>query len=156
SAFQVGRSAAEVSLKRYRYTGKERDYETGFSYHGARYYAPWLGRWASKDPIGSRDGLNLYSYGHDNPVIGVDLTAKTVTIKANDARESTSKVIVTTTQEQANEAFLRDIRAGLTESEAKLFSIDKQNNLVFSGKDTSKLSELGQMLVKQVKSDRRI
>ena len=37
TAFQAGRSAAEVSLKRYRYTGKERDEETGLNYHGARY-----------------------------------------------------------------------------------------------------------------------
>jgi hypothetical protein len=44
TTYQAGRSAAEVSLKRYRYTGKERDNENGFTYHGARYYAPWLGR----------------------------------------------------------------------------------------------------------------
>ena len=30
--------------KRYRYTGKERDDETGLYYNGARYYASWLGR----------------------------------------------------------------------------------------------------------------
>jgi RHS repeat-associated protein len=40
TSFQAGRSAAEVSLKRYRYTGKERDEESGLYYHGARYYAP--------------------------------------------------------------------------------------------------------------------
>ena len=28
--------------KRYRFTGKERDDESGLNYHGARYYAPWL------------------------------------------------------------------------------------------------------------------
>jgi hypothetical protein len=43
ATFQPGRSAAEVSLKRYRYTGKERDEENGFTYHGARYYAPLVG-----------------------------------------------------------------------------------------------------------------
>ena len=58
TSYQAGRSAAEVSLKRYRYTGKERDEETGLNYHGARYYAPWLGRWTSCDPIGIKDGLN--------------------------------------------------------------------------------------------------
>lgn len=42
--------ATEVSAKRYRYTGKERDEETGLHYHGARYYAAWLGRWTSPDP----------------------------------------------------------------------------------------------------------
>ncbi|MEQ1575555.1 MAG: toxin TcdB middle/C-terminal domain-containing protein, partial [Vicinamibacterales bacterium] len=57
TAFQAGRSAAEVSLKRYRYTGKERDEETGFAYHDARYYAPWLGRWTSCDPTGLDDGI---------------------------------------------------------------------------------------------------
>ena len=52
TTYQAGTSAAEVSLKRYRYTGKERDEETGLYYHGARYYAPWLARWASADPLG--------------------------------------------------------------------------------------------------------
>src|SRR5260370_29016950 len=51
TSYQAGRSAAEVSLKRYRYTGKERDAETGFNYHGARYYAAWLGRWIACDPL---------------------------------------------------------------------------------------------------------
>jgi RHS repeat-associated protein len=68
TAFQAGRSAAEVSLKRYHYTGKERDEETGFSYHGARYYAPWLGRWASVDPVMSIRDANRYSYSLCNPV----------------------------------------------------------------------------------------
>ena len=62
TSYQAGRSAAEVSLKRYRYTGKERDEETGFSYHGARYYAPWLGRWVSCDPVGLKGGIVLYRF----------------------------------------------------------------------------------------------
>ena len=72
TTFQAGRSAAEVSLKRYRYTGMERDEENGFTYHRARYYAPWLGRWGSCDPIGIKNGLNLYVYCDDNPVNRVD------------------------------------------------------------------------------------
>lgn len=72
TAFQTGRSAAEVSLKRYRYTGKERDDETGFGYHGARYYLPWLGRWLSCDPVGIDGGLNLYCYAENRPTIAID------------------------------------------------------------------------------------
>ncbi|WP_226602994.1 SpvB/TcaC N-terminal domain-containing protein [Bacillus cereus] len=68
SAYCTGRSATEVSWKRYRYTGKERDEETGFSYHGARYYAPWLGRWTNFDPAGLLDGTNTYAYSHGNPI----------------------------------------------------------------------------------------
>ncbi|MFX0577752.1 SpvB/TcaC N-terminal domain-containing protein [Nocardia nepalensis] len=74
SAFQAGRGTAETSLKRYRYTGKERDEETGFNYHGARYYAPWLGRWTAGDPIFLGDGTNLYRYATDNPVRTIDLS----------------------------------------------------------------------------------
>ena len=37
-AYQAGRSAVEVSLKRYRYTRMERDEESGLNYHQARYY----------------------------------------------------------------------------------------------------------------------
>ncbi|MFE2146037.1 SpvB/TcaC N-terminal domain-containing protein [Streptomyces sp. NPDC059456] len=68
TAFQAGRTAAETGLKRYRYTGKERDDETGLSYHGARYYAPWLGRWASCDPAGLADGPCRYAYARCGPV----------------------------------------------------------------------------------------
>jgi RHS repeat-associated protein len=59
-------------VKRYRYTGKERDEETGLYYHGARYYAPWLGRWTAADPAGMVDGLNLYRYSRDNPIVFSD------------------------------------------------------------------------------------
>ena len=58
--------------KRYRYTGAERDQENDLNYHGARYCAPWLGRWISPDPAGLADGNNMYWYGRDNPVVLVD------------------------------------------------------------------------------------
>jgi RHS repeat-associated protein len=61
-------AAREVPAKRYRYTDKERDEESGLNYHGARYYALWLCRWVSPDPAGTKDGLNLYRYVNDNPI----------------------------------------------------------------------------------------
>ncbi len=79
STFQTGRSATEVSLKRYRYTGKERDEENGFTYHGARYYAPWLGRWTSCDP---KSATNLYVYGLNNPVKYIDIAGRDATAAA--------------------------------------------------------------------------
>ncbi len=68
TSFQAGRSAAEVSLKRYRYSGKERDEETGFCYFGARYYACWLARWPTFDPKGVEAGINPYVYVVNNPI----------------------------------------------------------------------------------------
>ena len=38
------------------------------TYHDARYYAPWLGRWTNCDPLGLADGINLYQYARNNPV----------------------------------------------------------------------------------------
>lgn len=57
-----------VSQKRYRYTGMERDEESGLQYHSARDYLPWLGRWLSCDPLGMVDGASLWAYVRGNPV----------------------------------------------------------------------------------------
>jgi RHS repeat-associated protein len=74
TSYQAGRSVAEVSLKRYRFTGKERDEETRFYYFGARYYASWIGRWVSCDPRKLIDGNNMYVYTRNNPIIYSDRT----------------------------------------------------------------------------------
>jgi RHS repeat-associated protein len=76
TSYQAGASLSVVSLKRYRYTGKERDDETGLYYHGARYYAAWLGRWTACDPIGIKDGVNRYSYVNNRPLALLDRTGK--------------------------------------------------------------------------------
>ena len=66
------------ALKRFRFTGKERDEESGLSYHGRRYLAPWLGRWTSPDPLGTADSLNLYSYVDGNLVNSVDPSGESI------------------------------------------------------------------------------
>ncbi|MCY1012048.1 RHS repeat-associated core domain-containing protein [Nannocystis pusilla] len=68
SSYRAANSAIEVSAKRYRYTGQERDEETGLAYHGARYYAPWLCRWIAADPTGIVDGIARYTYVSCSPI----------------------------------------------------------------------------------------
>ncbi len=95
TSYQAGRSANEVSLKRYRYIGKERDEENGFYYLGARYYASWIGRWVSGDPSGLLDGVNLYSYARGNPVSLVDSTGTQTDVPspAEEASQSSSELL---------------------------------------------------------------
>ena len=72
TSFQAGRNKRDIHLKDYRYSGKEQDDFTGLYYFGYRYYAHWNGGWMSPDPIGPKDGLNLYLYVHNNPVNLID------------------------------------------------------------------------------------
>ena len=66
-----------------RFTGKERDAESGNDYFGARYYASTMGRFMSPDwsakaepvPYAKLDNpqsLNLYTYALNNPLRNVD------------------------------------------------------------------------------------
>ena len=77
TSYQAVDQAIKASAKRYRFTGKERDEETGFGYHGNRYYASWLQRWTSCDPVGIDDGVNIYCYVSNSPVCNRDPSGKT-------------------------------------------------------------------------------
>ena len=74
TSYQALNTAYNPVAKRYRYTGKERDEESGLYYHGARYYAPWLCRWTAADPLGIKDGVNVYTYSGNRPVCSSDPT----------------------------------------------------------------------------------
>jgi RHS repeat-associated protein len=72
SSVLIEQSAPGFSLKRWKYNGKERDQaETGLYYYGLRYYAPWLGRWISVDPLAA-NGESSYGYVRNRPVSLVD------------------------------------------------------------------------------------
>ncbi len=74
TSYRSGKSKSEVKLKRYRYCGKERDEETGLYYYGARYYAAWLGRFVSVDPLAEKfPQLTPYNYAGNKPVTYKDL-----------------------------------------------------------------------------------
>jgi RHS repeat-associated protein len=67
-----------------RYTGKERDAESGLDNFGFRYFGSSLGRFMSPDPplldqhIADAQSWNLYSYVRNNPRSFVDPTGNAV------------------------------------------------------------------------------
>ncbi|MFJ3779872.1 SpvB/TcaC N-terminal domain-containing protein [Streptomyces sp. NPDC090075] len=65
-------SFGSFARKRYRFTGMERDEESGMACHGHRYYLSWAARWASSDPTGSAGGTNLYEMCGGNPMNRTD------------------------------------------------------------------------------------
>ncbi|MBC8070998.1 MAG: toxin [Deltaproteobacteria bacterium] len=72
TSYAASNASIEVSAKRYRYIGKERDEETGLYHLGARYYASWLGRWTAADPIGLEAGINRFAYASSRPTTNID------------------------------------------------------------------------------------
>ncbi len=74
TSYRSGRTETEVSQKRYKYVGKERDEETGLYYYGARYYAAWLFRFVSVDPLQFKyPHYTPYQYAGNKPVSYIDL-----------------------------------------------------------------------------------
>lgn len=71
TATWAGASEIKAKYKTVRYSGKERD-ATGLYYYGYRHYAPWLQRWVSADPASDIDGLNLYLFCGNSPVVNID------------------------------------------------------------------------------------
>jgi RHS repeat-associated protein len=75
----VACSFSVASRNGYKFTGKERDSESGLDYFGARHHASALGRFMSADPklmtarhLGSPQKWNKYAYVQNNPLMRVD------------------------------------------------------------------------------------
>lgn len=145
STFQAVRSQKEAA-KRYRYTGKERDEESGFNYHGARYYVPWLGRWTAVDPIGITGGQNLYTYAALNPIrlsdpsgrqptlmglwdYGVKLTAAAKALGHNIQREHPIQVALRTEQRTSDAGVKYYSRAISAEQREKTILVETGKGL---------------------------
>ena len=139
TSFQTGRSAAEVSLKRYRYAAKERDAENGFYYHGARYYAPWLGRWTACDPAGFVDGVNVYAFVRNNPVRLRDPSGRQSEVdKAKDALAGAKKE-----KEEAGAAF-EELSGEARRLEDRYHALVKHGRARLSVKDKALVRQIEQ------------
>ena len=103
-------------LGQYRFNGKEKDYESGFHYYGARYYwSEVLTGWLSVDPMMDKyPGISPYNYCMWNPVILVDPDGMDTTYYNFDGKSLFKK----NGGEKVNMMVLTDQRS-MTESEFK-------------------------------------
>lgn len=83
----------------YKFTGKERDQESGNDYFGARYFASSMGRFLSPDDfwkdshVADPQSWNLYAYARNNPLRYTDPTGNNATVSTScstDANNHTS------------------------------------------------------------------
>lgn len=90
TAYQAVDKSIKAAAKRYRYTGMERDEETGLAYHGVRYYASWLGRWTACD-LDRR--FHPYSYVQNNPILYTDPTGQGAEPSVENNRQVFSEIM---------------------------------------------------------------
>ena len=63
--------------ERFKFTGKERDTESGYDYFGARFYLSLLGIWLSPDPLlDEYPEISSYAYCKWNPINKIDPNGK--------------------------------------------------------------------------------
>jgi len=77
-----------------RFTGKERDPETGLDYFGARYYGSRIGRFTTVDPVINLRGnlldpqrWNRYAYGRNNPFRYIDPDGRDIMVIENGSTQ---------------------------------------------------------------------
>jgi RHS repeat-associated protein len=120
-----------ISQKRYRYTGKERDEESGFYYHGARYYVPWLARWCACDPMQSEMiEWSPYNYSYDNPIKFTDKTG----MQPGEGNDDKQKLAM------ANNISSTSTDKGIPESWRKHLPADKETVNTLTLSEQKKLS----------------
>jgi len=67
-------SFGSTAKQRYRFCGKELDEESGLYYYGARYYAAWLCRFVSVDPLADDYAYySPYQYAGNKPINKIDI-----------------------------------------------------------------------------------
>lgn len=172
TSFQSTSSSSQVSAKRYRYNGKEKDEETDLYYYGARYYISWLGRWMNCDPLYDRysslnaedragfdlkELLNLYRYCLNNPVTYIDskgMNSEEPQKKQPEPAEKQKKEPVSNLVVDADgdETYQAEVLKALKELDPTA-SIDTKTGEVTVGKKAAKGHEKGHELLKRIISN---
>ena len=163
-----GVCATTVYFPPSRFTGKERDSESGNDYFGARYYASTMGRFMSPDPvfatvdrIADPQQWNMYAYAGNNPLMNTDPTGLDFNITGcgdNSATCQNNRFGTTTTDENGKSTFTatvlsNDANGGLVDQNGNKYSGSfDQSGFHFSNGDGS-VSGGGQFIHNSAETD---
>ena len=116
-------------VERYKFTGKERDWETGYDYFGARYW--WLGgTWLSVDPLADKyPNISPYAYAAWNPVKYIDPDGREITITGEDGITIT---YVPGENYEGNNGFTKDTYTKLNQLNDMFSNTDFMSSIVNS------------------------
>jgi RHS repeat-associated protein len=99
----------------YKFTGKERDVESGLDYMGARYYTSLTGRFISPDLPGMDQHLtnpqswNLYAYARNNPLAFTDPTGRWAKAEHDDIIDYAFNTILSSNQRSVLKSASEDV-----------------------------------------------
>jgi RHS repeat-associated protein len=155
----------------YKFTGKERDTESGNDYFGARYYASSMGRfmspdWSSDpDPIPFADltnpqSLNLYGYVQNNPLSNIDPdghTCQTNSTDGNTYDDGDGQGCATVDQQNAarlkNGQYSATVTAPFDLLQLQQMAATKQYQRNIQSQQPAQISLQGRQFIQQVATD---
>ncbi len=104
----VSQRNSEEFDSRYKFTAKELDNETSYTYFGARYYDSELSAWLSVDPMSDKyPSTSAYMYCNGNPVILIDPNGMWIIIPPS--KEDYERCNVSEQAQQRFESILHNI-----------------------------------------------
>lgn len=66
-------SGTAAGLNAIRFSSKYADFDSSALYYGNRFYIPSFGRWANRDPLQERGGVNQYAFVVNSPTTSIDI-----------------------------------------------------------------------------------
>jgi RHS repeat-associated protein len=139
---------------RYKFTGKERDGESGLDHFGARYYSSATGRFTTVDPINMKlnrvldpQRLALYSHARNAPNVWTDTDGKDLKLATGQSPTDANQVIGLLATQYQTESGRRAINAAdksaIHNTVGNVSIPDRNPPVVTYGQNVTKPNDLG-------------